>query len=42
LLATVGGSDHPQLAVSKQEIYLTWLTEKEGFRASPVPGLQGG
>lgn len=42
LLATVGGSDHPQLAVSKQEIYLTWFTEKEGFRASPVPGLQGG
>lgn len=36
VLSTDGRSDHPLLLAHKNELYLTWHTQKEGFRVTAI------
>ncbi len=42
LAITQGSSDHPLLIKSDHQVWLTWLTQKEGFRVLPVEVSVGG
>jgi len=42
LAITQGSSDHPLLIKSDNQVWLTWLTQKEGFRVLPVEGSVNG